>query len=68
MEAEYMLLETLVFTESNSRQLTLHAVKANLLTPDCGEGKCSFIVDADVRRTGAHQNPEIPQGFSAKHF
>ena len=44
--------------------------KANLLTPDCGEGKCSFIVRCWCRENGelVLKTPEIPQGFQQSIF
>ena len=44
--------------------------KANLLTPGCGEGKCSIYCRAPSKetRTASAQNTRTPGWGSAKHF
>ena len=45
--------------------------KASLLTPGCGEGKCSInCKSANTSRTGGlcFKNPKLPEGFQQSNF
>ena len=44
--------------------------KANLVTLDCGEGKCSIYCWCQVRSAGQPvlKRPELPEGLQGKVF